>query len=28
MTAELFQEIEARGGIIDLGSRAKFRFTG
>ena len=28
MTAELFQQIEAQGGIIDLSSRAKFLLTG
>ncbi|MDB6136988.1 MAG: LigA, partial [Verrucomicrobiaceae bacterium] len=28
MTLERFQQIESQGGIIDLGARAKFRFTG
>lgn len=28
MTAELFQQIEAEGGIVDLRNRAKFRLTG
>ena len=28
MTAERFQEIEAKGGIVDLSDRAKFRLTG
>ncbi len=28
MTAELFQQIEAAGGLVDLRTRAKFRLTG
>lgn len=28
MSPELFQQIEATGGVIDLGTRAKFRLTG